>query len=221
MRPNIRFGPIVRPDEHGRYVQFNPTGQVFQFVGSDQVAEYSANPEYEDVRDTILSGKPSHPTQAARFLVGMNVGEKKVWTPQDIFSVFYVMRESQLFRDTPSGQEEDATEPGFTMFAGLGSYGAKGEAVVENSVQIAVLNVGQERDTFFDQMAELAAICANILHQHSILVELQEDGRVFYQDFVNGWKDPAKAVVSKVAEVKALTREFLRERVKSGKINLR
>lgn len=104
---------------------------------------------------------------AARFFVGLNVGQTTRWTPKDVADVVWAVRKEQ-------GQNGSTT-----ILSQLGIYESHGQKVEEPSVQVIVLDLTNTPEKkFVDEMAEVGETLARRLEQQEVILEIQKRGIV-------------------------------------------
>ena len=105
---------------------------------------------------------------AARFFVGLNVGDVPTWTPKDVADIVWRERKRQ-------GQNGSTS-----ILSQLGIYeSASGEKIEEPSVQVIVLDLaGTPEEKFLREMTEVGEALVRELKQESVILELQRSGIV-------------------------------------------
>lgn len=194
----VRTGTIDGFTESGERVKWVPTSEL-TLVTSDDVVEnefvlprrIAANPSARQGFREFISGDKPPVKDTARLFVGFNVGDEEFWRAGQVYLMGYLLRETQL-------RSSKKIAPAFSFYVGLGAF--PGDKVVssERSAQFVFMNFAQPHKKFFSDMFELAAEMAEWLHQESVLLEAQGDGKVIYLDYIES--DPKKLVDTRAAE---------------------
>lgn len=105
---------------------------------------------------------------SARVFVGLNVGQRKAFSVDDVVKIVWAVRKRQ-------GRSGDAS-----ILAQRGIYEDRGgHRVVEQSVQIIVIDFsGQPKKAFTDEMVELAETLRKRMKQETVILEIQRKGVV-------------------------------------------
>ena len=145
--------------KNGRRRRWHPTGHVSYHRDPASAAAEERNPI-----EVIGQGD----NLAARFFVGLNVGNTLTWTPKDVADIVWRERKRQ-------GQNGSTS-----ILSQLGIYeSASGERVEEPSVQVVVLDLANEpEEQFLREMTEVGEALARELRQETVILELQRAGIV-------------------------------------------
>lgn len=144
-----------RPFYHNKAsISFRPKGKLM-LIGGDSLEE---NPE---------RWAEEAPMWAARLFVGFNVGNRPVWTVDDLVKLVRSVRERQ-------GRVADAS---FLIQKGIYTSQKTGEVVEEDGAQVIILNLaGVPKNEFRKEVIELAEVIAQVFEQELVIAELQEAG---------------------------------------------
>ena len=109
----------------------------------------------------------SEPAQAARIIVGFNVGAEPHWSMNDLIGMVREIREEQ-------GAEPAAS---FLFQRGIYAHEGGGPVVEEDGAQVIVLNLsGQHPDDFKKDIERMAEKLAREMQQEEVIVEFQKAG---------------------------------------------
>lgn len=149
----------------GRYSgRFNPSGKFG--LAYEKEAKVRMNPE--DWHDTS-------PLYAARLFVGFNVGNKQMWTMEDLVKLVKRVRIRQV------GMPDHSV----VYQMGVFTSPKTGKHTTENGGQIIILNLPEftkpkdkpkEKAIFRAQMVALADNICKEMFQESVIVEMQTNG---------------------------------------------
>jgi hypothetical protein len=105
---------------------------------------------------------------SARIFVGLNVGQRKAYSVDDVVKIVWGVRKRQ-------GRSGDAS-----ILAQRGIYEDRGgKRVVEQSVQIIIIDFsGATKKGFIAEMIELAEALQKRMKQETVILEIQNKGRV-------------------------------------------
>jgi hypothetical protein len=114
--------------------------------------------------------KSDDPLQAARIIVGFNVGQSPTWSMGRVMELVKQIRREQ-------GQDVDAS---FVFQRGFYTHPEAGGMVEEDGAQIIILNTFETPPKKFEQqMRQLADKIAYAMKQKEVIVEFQKAGRTY------------------------------------------
>ena len=160
--PAIRVnpGPASFPSPDGG-VTFRPRGEMFK------VGDFA--------RDNPSVYSPKH-VLAARLFVGFNVGGEATYDIDDLIEVVGRVRQDQ-------GRAPDAS---FLAQRGVYSHAVDGSVVTEDSAQIIIIDMLQQKlRAFTAEMIDLADQICLEMSQETVIVEIQKDGITQVTHFVS------------------------------------
>lgn len=148
------IGEAVHHLRDGSVRRFRPTGPLLTYRAPPRGAS-------EDIEHFGKGG-----TQAARIIVGLNVGTTPTYTPEYVIDLVYKIRKAQ----SASGD--------VSVLAQLGIYeDSEGRRIDEQSVQIVILDLGGEKN-FKQAMLDLGEELRIRMKQERVIIEMQKGGVV-------------------------------------------
>jgi hypothetical protein len=121
---------------------------------------------------------------SARLFVGLNVGQRKAYTIDDVVKIVWSVRKKQgrSGDDADDGRWSlfDGGSPRASILAQRGIYEDRsGKRVVEQSVQVVVIDFsGATKKQFTDEMIDLGETLRKRMKQETVILEIQRADRV-------------------------------------------
>ena len=170
---NRRRGPSVPGNLSARYACGGG------FVATGPLIVFSCNGRVENpTRGPLRGGAVVHPptTLVGRITVGFNIDANPFWTLDDLVKIYARLRKAQ-------GYDVDAS---FLAQRGLYTHRKTRHTVDEPGAQIVVVYVGNDVSPtqFGEEMWELADDLRHIMHQETIIIAVQEGGKVYGSSFI-------------------------------------
>lgn len=146
---------------------FRPNG-AFQYHGNPE--HFTRGHWYPKANPADWGDPKEHEVWSARLFVGFSIGDKAIWTMDDMIELVQEIRQRQQARPDAS----------FVSQRGIYSHEDKSQGiVVEDGAQIII--VGDPRDNvsekqFRSEMIELAEEICREFRQESVMLEIQCNG---------------------------------------------
>lgn len=170
-RHNVYAGEAHFQQGRGRGLSFKPKGEVQSWdmeTGKEIKISKKAAERENPIERRDGTGL------AARFFVGLKVGDEVKWTAEDVVEIVVRVR------------EEQKAPPDASLLTQRGIYrDSTGKIVDEPSLQIIIIDMaGIPQNDFIDEMSELGEALQDELEQETVIFEIQKLGVVIGQYWV-------------------------------------